>query len=344
MFTLNAVSHRRLNPLTGEWVLVSPHRTARPWQGQVETAASARLPAYDPDCYLCPGNVRAGGIRNPQYSSTFVFDNDFAALQHDVPADLNSCNVDDLLVASPEKGICRVGCFSPRHDLSLPGMSVAEIETVIEMWTHQFKELSSIDFIRHIQIFENRGAMMGASNPHPHCQIWGSESIPNEPAKEQRSFLNYHERHKSCLLCQYAEHELASERLIFSGDEFAVVVPFWAVWPFETMIIPRRHIADITELDSSARRELAGALQKLTRCYDQIFQAPFPYSMGFHQRPVNGEEHPEWHMHAHFYPPLLRSATIRKFMVGFEMLGSPQRDLTPESAAERIRALCQSLP
>ena len=344
MFTLNAVSHRRLNPLTGEWVLVSPHRTARPWQGQVESTASAKLPAYDPECYLCPGNPRAGGIQNPQYSSTFVFDNDFAALQHDLPSGLNSCNVGDLLVASPEKGICRVGCFSPRHDLSLPGMSVAEIETVIEMWTQQFAELSSVDFIRHIQIFENRGAMMGASNPHPHCQIWGSESIPNEPAKEQRSFLNYHERHKSCLLCQYAEHELASERLIFSGAEFAVVVPFWAVWPFETMIIPRRHVADITELDSSEKRELAASLQKLTRCYDQIFQAPFPYSMGFHQRPVDGEPHPEWHMHVHFYPPLLRSAAIRKFMVGFEMLGSPQRDLTPESAAERLRALCQSVP
>jgi len=342
MFTLNAASHRRLNPLTGEWVLVSPHRTARPWQGQVEPAVSANLPVYDPDCYLCPGNARAGGIRNPQYSLTFVFDNDYAALQQDIPANLNSSNVDDLLVASPERGICRVGCFSPRHDLSLPGMSVAEIETVIEMWTTQFQELSSLDFVNYVQIFENRGAMMGASNPHPHCQIWASQSIPNEPAKEQRSFLDYQERHKSCLLCQYAEHELKSERLIFAGDEFAVVVPFWAIWPFETLVIPRRHVADLTQHGPTWKRELAAALQKLTRCYDQVFQTPFPYSMGFHQRPVDGEPHPEWHMHAHFYPPLLRSATIRKFMVGFEMLGTPQRDLTPESAAEKLRELCNS--
>jgi UDPglucose--hexose-1-phosphate uridylyltransferase len=341
MFTLNAVSHRRLNPLTGEWVLVSPHRTARPWQGQVEPAEAMKLQPYDPSCYLCPGNARAGGAKNPQYSSTFVFDNDYAALQQVIPAGAAASNVDDLLIASPEQGICRVGCFSPRHDLSLPGMSIAEIEPVIEMWSQQFKELASAEFVRYISIFENRGAMMGASNPHPHCQIWGSHSIPNEPAKEQRSFLDYQRQHNSCLLCRYVDHELGSERLIFVGTEFAVVVPFWAIWPFETMIIPRRHLADLTQLDAVAKLELTGTLQKLTRCYDQIFQAPFPYSMGFHQQPVDGEPHPEWHMHAHFYPPLLRSATIRKFMVGFEMLGSPQRDLTPEAAAERLRSLCQ---
>ncbi len=222
-------------------------------------------------------------------------------------------------------------------------MSVAEIGAVIEMWTQQFEELSSIDFVNYVQIFENRGAMMGASNPHPHCQIWGSHSIPNEPAKEQRSFLDYQQEHKSCLLCRYVEHELTSERLIFAGAEFAVVVPFWAIWPFETMIIPRHHVADLTQLDPSAKQELAATLQKLTRGYDHIFQAPFPYSMGFHQQPVDREAHPEWHMHVHFYPPLLRSATIRKFMVGFEMLGTPQRDLTPEASAETLRSLCQSI-
>ncbi len=343
MFTLNAVSHRRLNSLTGEWVLVSPHRTARPWQGQVEPAVVATLQPYDPSCYLCPGNLRAGGARNPQYPTTFVFDNDYAALQQNIPAGAQASSVDDLLVARAEQGICRVGCFSPRHDLSLPGMSIAEIEPVIEMWIQQFKELSSIDFVNYIQVFENRGAMMGASNPHPHCQIWGCQSIPNEPAKEQRAFIDYQRQRNSCLLCRYVEHELNSERLIFAGDEFAVVVPFWAIWPFETMIIPRRHVADVTQLDPSAKQELAATLGKLTRCYDQIFQSPFPYSMGFHQRPVDGEAHVEWHMHAHFYPPLLRSATIRKFMVGFEMLGSPQRDFSPESAAERLRSLCQSV-
>ena len=340
MFTLNAVSHRRLNRLTGEWVVVSPHRTARPWQGQVEPAEAVNLPAYDPTCYLCPGNLRAGGARNPQYGSTFVFDNDYAALQSNIPPEVPASKVDDLIVARPERGICRVGCFSPRHDLALPGMSAKEIETVIEMWIDQFEELRSIDFINYVQIFENRGAMMGASNPHPHCQIWGTLSIPNEPAKEQQSFLDYRRRRNSCLLCEYAEHELKSERLIFAGVEFAVVVPFWAIWPFEAMIIPRRHIADLGQLDAPAKRELAITLQRLTRGYDQVFQAPFPYSMGFHQRPVDGEQHGEFHMHAHFYPPLLRSATIRKFMVGFEMLGSPQRDLTPESAAETLRELC----
>jgi UDPglucose--hexose-1-phosphate uridylyltransferase len=343
MFNLNSVSHRRLNPLTGEWILVSPHRTARPWLGQIDTVRSEALPSYDPSCYLCPGNERTGGARNPQYSSTFVFDNDFSALQSEFSTSETAATIgDDFIVAHPERGICRVGCFSPRHDLALAEMSVAEIETVVEMWGQQFKELSSLDFIRYVQIFENRGALMGASNPHPHCQIWATASIPNEPAREQRSLANYLGRHNRCLLCDYAEFELTRERLIFENDAFVVVVPFWAVWPFETLIISRQHLPDLAYLGPRASR-LAETLQQITRCYDRLFETAFPYSMGFHQQPVDGELHPEAHFHGHFYPPLLRSATIRKFMVGFEMLGSPQRDLTPELAAEKLREACKKI-
>ncbi len=347
MFELNEISHRRLNPLTGEWVLVSPHRTDRPWLGQVEKTSHEPIPAYDPRCYLCPGNERAGGIRNPQYSSTFVFDNDFSALQLKTPQESSSTprpdfSSHDFLVAKPERGICRVGCFSPRHDLTLASMSCDEIERVVNMWSEEFEQLSALEFVRYVQIFENRGVLMGASNPHPHCQIWATESIPNEPAKEQRELTSYSERHHRCLLCDYLDYELGRERLVYQNAGFAAVVPFWAVWPFETMIISRRHSPDLTHLDGKSRKELAQALQQVTRCYDRLFDAPFPYSMGFHQQPTDGEQHREWHLHAHFYPPLLRSAAIRKFMVGFEMLGSPQRDITAESAAQRLREICES--
>jgi UDPglucose--hexose-1-phosphate uridylyltransferase len=341
MFRLNSVSHRRLNALTGEWVLVSPHRTARPWQGQVDTLSAEKLPPYAPSCYLCPGNQRAEGARNPQYSSTFVFDNDFPALQVDIAADLHATQVKDLIVAVPERGICRVGCFSPRHDLTLAAMDVSEIELVVDMWIDQFNALTSIDFIQYVQIFENRGAMMGASNPHPHCQIWGTESLPNEVGKEQHSQSNYLQSHHSCLLCDCAKYEEAeAERLVFADEHFILVVPFWAVWPFETLLISRRHIPDLAHLAEPERRSLARTLQILTTCYDEVFQSPFPYSMGFHQQPSKGEIHPEWHLHAHFYPPLLRSANIRKFMVGFEMLGTPQRDITAELIARRLREIC----
>jgi UDPglucose--hexose-1-phosphate uridylyltransferase len=340
MFRLNSVSHRRLNPLTGEWVVVSPHRTARPWQGHVDELASVKLPSYDPSCYLCPGNQRAGGVRNPQYRSTFVFDNDFPALQPDIPADLQANNIPDLIVAAPERGICRVGCFSPRHDLTLAAMSVPEVELVVAMWIEQFHQLSAVDFVQYVQIFENRGAMMGASNPHPHCQIWGTGSIPNEVSKEQHSQQSYLQAHHSCLLCDYLRYELdQGERVVFDNEQFLIVVPLWALWPFETLIISKRHVPDLGSLDQPERHALARTLQKLTSSYDKVFQSPFPYSMGFHQRPTG--THAEWHLHAHFYPPLLRSATIRKFMVGFEMLGTPQRDVTAETVAERLREICR---
>jgi len=337
---LSDSSHRRLNVLTGEWVLVSPHRAERPWQGQIETPPENRDPAYDPSCYLCPGNVRAGGERNPAYSSTFVFDNDYPAIRPEAVQE--EISQSDLLLSQAERGICRVGCFSPRHDLTLSGMTQTEIVAVIEMWRHQFADLGKHDFISYVQIFENRGAMMGASNPHPHCQIWGTSSLPNEPVKEQNSQRNYMQLHHQCLLCQYLQIEKSSgDRTIFENESFLVLVPFWAVWPFETLILPSQHVADLSELTTVQSRQLAEVLQKLASCYDRLFNAPFPYSMGFHQQPTDGETHPEWHLHAHFFPPLLRSAAIRKFMVGFELLGTPQRDITPEIAAERLRQLCE---
>ena len=335
---LTGSSHRRLNPLTGEWVLVSPHRAQRPWQGQVEAVADCSEPAYDPSCYLCPGNSRSGGECNPSYSSTFVFDNDFPAIRPDAAE--REIASSELMVAQAERGICRVGCFSPRHDLTLAGMDQTQIVSVIEMYRQQFSDLANRDFIHYVQIFENRGAMMGASNPHPHCQIWGTSSLPNEPAKEQGSQRNYLDRHHRCMLCDYRRIEKSSgERVIFENESFLLLVPFWAVWPFETMILPVQHIADLSQLNGKQSEQLAEVLQKVTTCYNRLFNVPFPYSMGFHQRPTDGEAHPEWHLHAHFFPPLLRSAGIRKFMVGFELLGTPQRDITPEIAAARLREL-----
>jgi UDPglucose--hexose-1-phosphate uridylyltransferase len=332
-----AASHRRLNRLTGEWVLVSPHRTARPWQGQVEEVAAAQRPAYDPACYLCPGNERAGGARTPGYESTYVFDNDFAALTPDVAA-----AEDDrmgLLVAQSERGICRVVCFSPRHDLTLGQMPAEAIRTVVDTWVDQYVELGGLDWVRHVQVFENRGAMMGASNPHPHGQIWADERVPNEPAKElaqQRA----HAEGGGCLLCDYLAVELDDGARIVTGNEhFIALVPFWAVWPFETLVLPRAHAGALPDLGPEQRDGLADVLRRLTRRYDRLFGVTFPYSMGLHQQPTDDDPHPEWHLHAHFYPPLLRSATVRKFMVGYELLGQPQRDITPEAAAQRLREL-----
>ncbi len=331
-------SHRRLNPLTREWVLVSPHRTDRPWQGQTERPARPASVAHDPDCYLCPGNRRAHGAVNPDYRHTFVFDNDFAALRADAGDD--AVDQGGLIVAQAESGICRVICFSPRHDLTLARMTAPEIERVVSVWGEQTRALGAAENIGSVQIFENRGAMMGASNPHPHGQIWASRTLPNEPAKELQSQLAYREAHGGCLLCDALKLELASgERIVCENKEFVALVPFWAIWPFEILLLPRRHFGAVDELSEVEATGLAEILRALTIRYDNLFEVSFPYSMGFHQSPTDGAAHPEWHCHAHFYPPLLRSATVRKFMVGFEMLGSPQRDITPEAAAERLRAM-----
>jgi UDPglucose--hexose-1-phosphate uridylyltransferase len=330
--------YRRFNPLTGDWVLVSPDRTQRPWQGQTEAKAPEQQPEYDPACYLCPGNQRAGDARNLNYRSTFVFDNDFSALQRETPEVEVDWGGKGIIVAQSEPGICRVVCFSPRHDLTIAGMEVSDIRSVVDVWCEQYQELGADPKINYVQIFENRGAMMGCSNPHPHGQIWANQTVPNEPRKEQASLADYRRRNEHCLLCDYLELEHSSgERVVCENEHFVAVVPFWATWPFETLLISRRHVADITSLDDSERRELADILKQLTTRYDNLFEISFPYSMGFHQQPTDGKGHAEWHLHAHFYPPLLRSATIRKFMVGYEMLGSPQRDITPESAAERLR-------
>ncbi len=337
---LTETPHRRFNPLTREWVLVSPHRTKRPWQGQVEKVAAVELPSYVPDCYLCPGNERAGGVRNPAYESTFVFENDFAALRPDQPAGETTWEDGDILRAEAERGLCRVMCFSPRHDLTLATMPQDQIRGVVDLWAAQSAEVGGLDWVRYVQIFENRGAMMGASNPHPHCQLWASAGLPNEIAKEQASQSAYLAEHGKPLLEQYLETELARrERVVIENDEFVVAVPFWAVWPFEAIILPKRPAAALEDLDDAQRDALAAILKRLTAAYDRLFETPFPYSMGFHQRPHDGRPHPEWTLHAHFYPPLLRSATVRKFMVGYELLAGPQRDLTPESAAARLREL-----
>ena len=328
--------HRRLNPLTGEWVLVSPHRTARPWLGQLEAAPISPEQSYDPECYLCPGNCRAGGHRNPVYSGTFAFTNDFAALLADTPT--LALDEGGIRVAQTERGVCRVLCFSPRHDLTLSRMSRDDIRGVVEAWCAEDHELRKLPYVRHVQIFENRGAMMGASNPHPHCQIWASESLPNEIRKEQHAQQQYRRERKSCLLCDYLALERGGERLVYENAGFAAVVPFWAVWPFEILVISKRHVATIGQLDDEARTHLADALKQITTRYDNLFEAPFPYTMGFHQQPADEDPEQGWHLHTHFYPPLLRSATVRKFMVGYELLAMPQRDLTPESAAERLRA------
>ena len=337
MLDLKKHVHRRFNPLKGEWVLVSPHRTQRPWQGQVEKVAHEELPDYDPECYLCPGNPRASGAQNPEYTSTFVFDNDFPALLPDGPS--GSVETDGLLIASAESGICRVVCFSPKHGLTLSQMETGDIVGVVDVWAEQFQQLGDLPFINSVQIFENRGAMMGASNPHPHCQIWATEHIPNEPARELSAMTAYQARRGSCLLCDYVALELAAaERVVCANDAFVAVVPFWASWPFETLVLSRRHVSGLTSLGEDERAALADLLKRLTTMYDNVFETAFPYSMGFHQQPFRGEAAGVAHLHAHFYPPLLRSATVRKFMVGFELLGSPQRDFTPEDAARRMQA------
>jgi UDPglucose--hexose-1-phosphate uridylyltransferase len=330
--------HRRFNPLTGESVLVSPHRARRPWQGQVEKTPAANLPQYDPTCYLCPRNERAGGLKNPDYESTFAFENDFAALLPDQTPTHASDH--PLLASVSERGLCRVVCFSPRHDLTLPEMDHASIEKVIATWTEQSVDLGNKDFIHYVQVFENKGAVMGCSNPHPHSQLWATEHIPNDPAKELERQKAYFNENGRTLLSDYLKEEhKRKERILFSNDHFTGLVPYWAVWPFETMIIAHRNVTRLDELAAAEVSALAEVMKNITTRYDNLFEISFPYSMGFHQAPFDNQPHPEWTLHAHFYPPLLRSATVRKFMVGYEMLAMPQRDITPESAAERLRSL-----
>lgn len=330
--------HRRFNPLTNEWVLVSPQRTQRPWLGQVEKSPAANLPAYDPQCYLCPGNERAGGVKNPQYETTFVFDNDFAALIPDSAERPSEYSASPLLRAEPTPGKCRVVCFHPRHDLTLPLMTPAEIETVVRTWVSETQLLGAMDYVNYVEVFENKGSAMGASNPHPHSQIWASRHIPNEPAKEFFAQEKYALESGSCLLCDYLRVEQdRRERIVVVNDHFTVLVPYWAIWPFEVLLLSNRHLGALTDFNAEQVAALADILKKLTTRYDNLFQTSFPYSMGFHQTPTDGATYPSHHFHAHYYPPLLRSATVRKFMVGYELLAMPQRDLTSESAAERLR-------
>lgn len=335
---LDTNPHRRLNLLTGEWVLVSPHRTKRPWQGKIEDLPQDNRPAYDPKCYLCPTNTRADGETNPDYQESFVFKNDFSALLEDTPNE--SYNQKDLLVAQTERGICKVISFSPQHHLTLPELSVAEISKVIDLWQHEFKSLSGHPWIKYIQIFENKGEIMGCSNPHPHGQIWAQSELPVEIIKESERQKAYLDKHQTSLLSDYLNLELEKqERIIFENDAFVVLVPFWAVWPYETMIISKRHVQNLLAFDEQEKLLLAEALKVVTTKYDNLFETSFPYSAGMHQAPVNSGDHPEWHWHMHFYPPLLRSATVKKFMVGYEMLANPQRDITPEYAAARLKEL-----
>jgi len=330
--------HRRRNALTGEWVLVSPHRATRPWQGEVAQLKTASEPQYDPSCYLCPGNARVGGVRNPDYASTFVFDNDFAALKPQTVRERLDVEGKGLLITETEPGICRVICFSPRHDLTLATMSVDEIDPVVKTWREQFRELGDREVVNYVQIFENRGAMMGASNPHPHCQLWANENIPNYPARELAAQSEFLESKKQCLLCSYLKIEQNDrERIVVENEHFVALVPYWAVWPFETMILGRRHTQSLIDLNDDERNALAAIMRGLTIRYDNLFTTAFPYTMGFHQAPTDGIAHPEFHFHAHYFPPLLRSATVQKFMVGYEMLASPQRDITAETAAATLR-------
>jgi len=328
--------HRRLNSLTGEYVLVSPQRTQRPWQGGIEDLEAGQRPRYDDTCYLCPGNRRAGGERNPAYTDTFVFSNDFPALRPDV----EPIAIDEggLLSAQVEPGTGRVVCFSPRHDLTLAEMDVADIARIVELWSDEYRELGARDYVNHVQIFENKGAMMGCSNPHPHGQIWAQRSIPGEPARELARMTAHFERTGRPLLADYlALESTKTERSVCANAAFVALVPYWAVWPFETLLLPKRQVASLSAMNSDERFLLADIISQLTVRYDNLFRISFPYSAGMHQAPTDGNDHPYFTWHMHFLPPLLRSATVRKFMVGYEMLAEPQRDITAESSARMLR-------
>lgn len=331
-------SHRRKNILTGEWVQVSPHRTKRPWLGKTESVTHNIGKEHDSNCYLCAGNERANGAKNPDYKDVFIFQNDFAALQENLP----NIEIDErsLLQAKSEKGICKVVCFSPKHNLSLAQMSVIDIEKIVIAWQTEYIELGKLPFINHVQIFENKGDIMGCSNPHPHGQIWAQESLPQEVVKEQVEQEKYYVVNKQSLLLDYVLLELEKrERIVFENQHFVVLVPYWAVWPFETMILPKSNLQSLGDLSPAQSRNFAEAIQVVTAKYDKVFDCSFPYSSGIHQAPTDGVLHPEWQLHMHFYPPLLRSASVKKFMVGYEMMANPQRDFTPEYAAQVLLEL-----
>ncbi|KAG0370360.1 galactose-1-phosphate uridyl transferase [Gamsiella multidivaricata] len=381
-FDFNHHSHRRFNPLTNSWVLCSPHRTQRPWQGKQEEDDTSKRPSYDPSCYLCPGNTRAsGGVKNPEYMDTFVFENDFPAVQQNQPTLVASgedtSEFNPLLQVESVRGQCHVICFSPHHDKTLADMSEQEILPVIQAWIDTYATLRSKPHINHVQIFENKGAIMGCSNPHPHGQVWSTEDIPQEPADELRSMGEYRDKYQRCLLCDYVKTEAQADarakssassagsgstesaapgsgstesaapgsvatpdgsRIVCENDSFMCVVPFWATWPFETLVLSKSHLARLSDMNNTQKQDLANILRRITCRYDNLFRCSFPYSMGIHQAPTNDNENQEQlsHLHLHFYPPLLRSATVKKFLVGFELLGQAQRDLTPEQAAKRL--------
>jgi len=329
--------HRRYNPLIDEWVLCSPHRLQRPWQGKVEDEAPASRPRHDPSCYLCPGNERAGGQRNPDYTSTFAFDNDFPALLRESTSPAS--DEGGLLISEPATGRCRVMCFSPRHDLTLAEMTPSEVRPVVDAWAAETRELGADPALRYVQVFENKGAMMGCSNPHPHCQVWATDHVPVVPTRKLASQKAWYERHGRDLVGDYLERELAAgERSVCRNDHWVALVPWWAVWPFEVMAIPVRRVSDLPSLTDEEGEALADILRRVGARYDNLFRTSFPYSMGIHGRPTDGEEHPWWRLHVTWFPPLLRSATVRKFLVGFELAAEPQRDLTAEDAADRLRA------
>ena len=334
---LQDYSHKRFNILTGEWVLVSPHRAKRPWQGQNEEISNEKRPTHDPNCYLCSGNTRVNGEKNPKYNDVLVFTNDFAALQTTSPKFAVN---EGLFKAESEQGICKVICFSPDHSKSLADMSVENIHKVVKTWQNEYTELGSNNMVNYVQIFENKGAIMGCSNPHPHGQIWSQSTLPNEVDKKDQQQRAYFGKNNSSLLGDYLKQELeANERIIYQNNDFVVLTPFWAVWPFETMIVPKKQFANITKISEQESLNFADAISKITKAYDKLFDCSFPYSSGIHQSPTNGKINDYWHWHMSFYPPLLRSATVKKFMVGYEMFGSPQRDITAEQAAKRLRDL-----
>ena len=342
MEELSTYQHRRYNPLSGEWLLVSPHRTERPWLGRQETPSATTAPEYDKNCYLCPGNRRANGERNPHYRAPYIFENDYAALRSTTPT--FNYEQGELLRAESEHGICKVLCYAPQHNLHLIDMEHTQIKAVVKLWQEEAVTIGGDPHIQHVQIFENRGEAMGSSNPHPHGQLWANQSIPHIAQRKAIQQQRYFESHNSPLLSDYLKkEEQVAERIIFMSRAFCWLVPFWAVWPYETMIIIRRSCMSIEELKEEEFADLAHILQLVVATYDRIFECPFPYSMGVHLPPTTTQKPKGWQLHIGFYPPLLRSASVRKFMVGYELCAMPQRDITPEYAAQQLRILCQGV-